>query len=200
MGDKVWKIRNKDGLWSNGGSSPTFSKTGKTWSNIGHVKSHLSSFDYRTYNRDGTPAYRDLPPEDWEIVEIEVRYDESSKTNVRDLVKSQRRRRELERQFGSHFSSLVGTLEDKNLQNEFQWVLIVGQPYRSEQLDLFTKLIKDHKLKLNSDYKKSVSNSVGSFAFKSKLDAMKLRLAFPHEVKSVDITQYVETNLDIDTN
>lgn len=30
------------GLFSSGGSMPKFSKRGKTWQNIGHVKSHVS--------------------------------------------------------------------------------------------------------------------------------------------------------------
>lgn len=39
----VYKIRRKsDGLFSTGGTSPSFSKTGKTWGTIGHLKSHLT--------------------------------------------------------------------------------------------------------------------------------------------------------------
>lgn len=39
----VYKIRRKsDGLYSKGGSSPTFSKNGKTWNTIGQLKSHLT--------------------------------------------------------------------------------------------------------------------------------------------------------------
>jgi len=38
---KIYKIRNKEGFFSNGGSNPSFTKQGKSWSNIGHIKSHL---------------------------------------------------------------------------------------------------------------------------------------------------------------
>lgn len=44
---KVFRIRDKNGLYSTGGQSPNFTKGGKTWSNIGHVKSHLRQFDGR---------------------------------------------------------------------------------------------------------------------------------------------------------
>lgn len=37
-----YKIRRKsDGLYSKGGMNPRFTKTGKTWSNIGHLKNHF---------------------------------------------------------------------------------------------------------------------------------------------------------------
>jgi len=41
---KVFRIRDKNGLYSTGGQTPNFTKGGKTWSNIGHVKSHLRQF------------------------------------------------------------------------------------------------------------------------------------------------------------
>lgn len=41
---KVFRIRDKNGLYSTGGQSPDFTKGGKTWSNLGHVKSHLRQF------------------------------------------------------------------------------------------------------------------------------------------------------------
>lgn len=40
---KMYKIRNSEGLFSTGGVSPTFSKVGKMWANIGHVKNHLNT-------------------------------------------------------------------------------------------------------------------------------------------------------------
>ena len=41
---KVYKIRDKNGLYSTGGQSPNFTQGGKTWNNIGHVKNHLRQF------------------------------------------------------------------------------------------------------------------------------------------------------------
>ena len=43
----VFMIQNKEGLFSTGGSSPRFTKKGKAWTNIGHLKNHLNMFiDY----------------------------------------------------------------------------------------------------------------------------------------------------------
>lgn len=41
---QVFRIRDSNGLYSTGGTRPQFTKGGKTWSNIGHVKSHLRQF------------------------------------------------------------------------------------------------------------------------------------------------------------
>jgi hypothetical protein len=42
---KVYKVRNKEtGLFSTGGMTPSFNKRGKTWTQINHVKSHLTQF------------------------------------------------------------------------------------------------------------------------------------------------------------
>lgn len=41
---KVFKIRDANGLFSTGGVNPDFTKGGKVWNNIGHVKSHLRQF------------------------------------------------------------------------------------------------------------------------------------------------------------
>lgn len=43
--DKLYRIRNTEGLYSTGGSSPKFTKRGKIWTNIGHVKSHIHMLD-----------------------------------------------------------------------------------------------------------------------------------------------------------
>lgn len=59
----VYKIRRPDGLFSTGGMSPGFTKIGKTWSNIGHVKTHLRQF----YNPFGK---RWELPKDYEDAEV----------------------------------------------------------------------------------------------------------------------------------
>ena len=38
----VYKIRNKAGLYSTGGSKPSWSKRGKTWVALNHVNAHLT--------------------------------------------------------------------------------------------------------------------------------------------------------------
>jgi hypothetical protein len=76
---KYYQIRRKsDGLYSTGGQFPTFNQTGKTWKNIGHVKSHMRLG--REYGQSETVRNNFYQPEDnFEIVEavfekIEHRY------------------------------------------------------------------------------------------------------------------------------
>lgn len=73
---KVYKIRNKDGLFSTGTSSPRWTKEGKTWTSLGKLKNHLNLFI--TEWNGGF-----LIPEDWEIVEAEVVYNPGDVKNAR---------------------------------------------------------------------------------------------------------------------
>lgn len=81
--DKIYKIRDKDtGLYSGGGSFVRWSKNGKIWRNIGHLKNHLNIFvDYNGL-KEGRYPYRNA-----EIVEIEVNYDECFTISVDDFTK-----------------------------------------------------------------------------------------------------------------
>ena len=48
---KVYMIRRKkDGLFSNGGSYPSFTKRGKQWSRVGDIKSHLTQVYGNSYS------------------------------------------------------------------------------------------------------------------------------------------------------
>lgn len=63
----VFKIRDKEtGLFSTGGMRPvTFTRTGKTWSTAGHLKSHLTMWADQGYQKEPLPI-----PQNWEIVEF----------------------------------------------------------------------------------------------------------------------------------
>lgn len=39
---KVYKIRNKNGLFSTGGTTPRWKKKGKTWTSFQYVQAHLN--------------------------------------------------------------------------------------------------------------------------------------------------------------
>lgn len=83
---KIYKIRDKKtGLFSRGGSygHGVWSKTGKSWGNIGHIKNHLNQYIDR-----GAKA-RDYPYEDAEIIEIELDYDKCYKEEVETLFNKQ---------------------------------------------------------------------------------------------------------------
>lgn len=69
MTSVVYKIRRKtDGLYSKGGTYPTFSKTGKTWNTRGALSNHFALLNDPYYRRmDRSRIY-----EDCEIVVIEV--------------------------------------------------------------------------------------------------------------------------------
>ena len=79
---KVYKIRDENGLYSNGGMNPNFTKSGKTWNNISHLKNHLRQFfDRTTYRGRNAELY-----ENSEIVAIEIVETEVEKTPVPDLI------------------------------------------------------------------------------------------------------------------
>ena len=59
----AYKIRNKiTGLFSCGEANPRFTKSGKVWSQKGHVKSHLTNYAISWYGEKRTI------PEEWEVV------------------------------------------------------------------------------------------------------------------------------------
>lgn len=63
---KLYKIRHKvTGLYSKGGTSPFWSKKGKTWSSIGHLKRHIAGVVDSRYHKMNDMV-------NWEIIEIEV--------------------------------------------------------------------------------------------------------------------------------
>lgn len=84
MKSKLFKIRNKEtGEFSKGGawSYNIWTKGGKTWTNIGHVKNHLNQFLHH-YNNDNERH----PYHNAEIIEVEVDYDECFAYDVDILV------------------------------------------------------------------------------------------------------------------
>jgi hypothetical protein len=81
---KGYKIRNKEtGEFSKGGASSwnVWTKGGKTWTNIGHVKNHLNAF----LNPDGS-FRRDYPYLNAEIIEVEIKYEDCLTYDVNILV------------------------------------------------------------------------------------------------------------------
>lgn len=81
---KVYKIRDENGLYSNGGMSPEFTREGKTWNNIGHLKNHLRQFFDRT-NFRGTARRAELY-KNASIVEIEVSESMVGETSAMSLI------------------------------------------------------------------------------------------------------------------
>ncbi len=61
----VFKIRDiESGLFSSGGAKPTFSKTGKSWTSIGHLRNHITRVKNRRKDYNGCEVVRfELTPE-----------------------------------------------------------------------------------------------------------------------------------------
>lgn len=67
--DLVYKIRNKEGLFSTGGAYPGFHKEGKSWWNLSNLKSHLRLLE--SYSKRNPKRKIDIIYKDCEIVEYE---------------------------------------------------------------------------------------------------------------------------------
>jgi hypothetical protein len=62
----IYKIRDANGLFSTGGMNPSFTKKGKAWTNVGHVKSHLHQVSKRE------SKYKDCSLVEFQLVEVEL--------------------------------------------------------------------------------------------------------------------------------
>lgn len=81
---KLYKIRHKvTGLYrmAGGGIPGRWSKTGKAWPTLGHVKLHLNLLRRDTSH----PLPREC--EKWEVVVLEVQESETQKVEIQDLWK-----------------------------------------------------------------------------------------------------------------
>jgi hypothetical protein len=82
---KIYKIRNKKtGLFSKGGSDgrDIWTKEGKSWSSLGHLKNHIALFIH------GNKKAGDYPYEDAEIIEIEVNYNNCFKMDINEVLEN----------------------------------------------------------------------------------------------------------------
>ena len=59
---RVFKLRNKEGLFSSGGSCPVFTEKGKMWHGVGHIKLHLNALLKNKWTI----------PDDWEIIAYDL--------------------------------------------------------------------------------------------------------------------------------
>ena len=74
---KTFKIQNAEGKFSTGGCTPSWTNRGKTWSQINHVKSHLTLSWIRrprSYYESGFKKDYDIYvneiPSDWIVIEV----------------------------------------------------------------------------------------------------------------------------------
>jgi len=71
---KVYKIRNREGLFSTGGLTPRWKKVGKTWVALQHVNSHINMVRKEYVRYIGRPYCSDIvyPYIDCAVVEYTV--------------------------------------------------------------------------------------------------------------------------------
>jgi hypothetical protein len=77
---KIFKIKHKEtGLYSKGGQWPTWSKKGKTWNSLGHLKTHIQNvMDFRRTKLEEFAK--------WEIIEIEIQENVVGSYTALDIV------------------------------------------------------------------------------------------------------------------
>lgn len=191
MGDvvKVYKVKNlKTGEYRTAGGG--FSKTGKTWNNLGHLKSSLSNEGWHNTRRNLAPPSRDIV-----IIEIIVQETEGNTTVLADFIETQKRYRKLADKYGDSFSDLVQRIEKDGQQETWAWCLLIPLVYgkSADWEKSFLAELKKRKLKMGSDYRKANTKGL-AVAFKSKEDAMMVRLTLPTDVQviSLDIQNFVE--------
>lgn len=76
---KFYKIRDLNtGLFSTGGLNPNWTKKGKVWNNIGHVKASLVGFN--KMGKGGRKGTEISIPRNWEVVEYT--YSQTANKNI----------------------------------------------------------------------------------------------------------------------
>jgi hypothetical protein len=192
---KVFKVKNlKTGEFRTAGGG--WSKFGKTWNNLGHLKASLATTWW--YREDSEEAIK--ARKNYAIIEIVIVESEDNVTPMDDFVDKLKRAAKLREQYGRSFTDLVERIEKDGQSKDWQWVLIIPQnnrhpEYRQEMLDY----IKSQKLKLGKDVRKADADQGGiAVAFKEKKHAMAIKLAMETEsgLVGIDIQTFMETNLD----
>lgn len=200
----VYKVKDLDSdLYM--GKGGNWEKKGKTWESIGQLKLTLNNAGYWSSN----PSYPgrnegELPGPNVKIIEIVIQETEDNMSNLDDLIIKQRRYIALGQRFGSAFRDLVERIEAQGQNNQFQWVMVCdcrydwqNKEYTGDIMELL-EICKRMKLKQNKDFKKAsaYNERQAAVAFASKGVAMQVRLAMQGKLTSIDIKDYVETNLD----
>jgi hypothetical protein len=201
MATKVYKVLNTEtGLYRTAGGG--FNKRGKTWESLGLLRNSLNSQGYtREYGEEWIAP---LPDDNVQIVEIIVEETPGNTRSLREFIEQERRFKLLAQKYGDGFRGLVEKIEKDGQQDDWQWVLLI--PYTRvfgefagmlQEVDQVLEIIKDLKLKLNKDYRKSGRSGGMAVAFRDKRLAMQVRLrASCPSMISMDIKNFVEANLD----
>lgn len=186
----LFRVMNAKGEFSGGGTWPSFTSKGKVWVGRASFMNHVTQTSYDSGNK--TNKHKD---NGWQIIETHI--DFAGQTckfetySFNDLVDRLNRKRMLDKKYGTTFSILVDRIEKNGLQADFKWCLVMPTDYQKEAITAVPEVLKRLKLKQNTHYSRSFSTYDGAIAFKSKEDALRVRLALPGKVESIDITNYL---------
>lgn len=172
---KVYKIRHRDtGLWSKGGSAPTFNKVGKTWSNIGHVKSHLSGM----YKVDIDEISK------WEIVEFVMKPEEREVKNVISDMQHYWFAKYLEKTH-TELRSFNETIKDERKMSNKEFAFV----YKTQQDDFFASVVSAiNEMGLEDDVYISPRTYYTQLVLcKDRETAMKVRLVTDGAIRMIDL-------------
>lgn len=85
-----YKIKDRTtGLYSGGGTCPTFNKRGKAWNNLGHVKSHLIGVKRNNEANTAHPwsvAFEPVKMTNWVIEEFVFEQTERKEIPLAELI------------------------------------------------------------------------------------------------------------------
>lgn len=198
----VYKVKNlatgeymgKSGRWDN---------KGKTWESIGQLKLTMAQAGWWSNSRMETNE-GELPSPNMKIIEIVIVETEDNMTDLSLLVERQRRYIKLGSRYGQAFRDLVERIEAQGQNQQFQWVIVcdAGYDWQTKQhtgdIVELLDICKRMKLKQNKDFKKAsaYNERQAAVAFASKSIAMQVRLSMLGKIHSIDIKDFVETNLD----
>ncbi len=167
----------------------------KVWTSRALAVASLMSGQVRGYEYNDTLVFVDAP-KDWELIELSINLAEHAKVSCQSVIDQRKRQYGLRKKYGVAFADLVKTVEDKDENDAWQWVLCIGSWDEPTAVAQMQELIKTHKLKKNKDYRSVVRGDAGAFAFKDKGQSSLIRLAFKGECTGINIRDYVEVDVD----
>jgi len=172
---KVYKIRHSDtGLWSKGGTSPSFNKVGKTWSNIGHVKSHLNGM----YKIDIDEISK------WEIVEFVMKPEQTGVKNVVGDMQDYWFAKYLEKTH-NELRYFHETIKDERKMSNKEFAFV----FKTDKDDFFANVVSIiHEMGLENDVYISPRTYYTQLVLcKDRKTAMKVRLLTEGAIKVIDL-------------
>lgn len=161
---QVHKIRQiSTGYYSTGGSTPSFTKMGKMWLTTASLNLHLAQFKPAGLRK----AYKDCQLVTYELTELLA-------TDMNDMARRAERKETLyEMHRSTSFSNFMSMLDDKELTEDYRWVIYLESNYSNREARRVEGLNNIKHLEIK---KQAYRTSECTFAFRNREDAAKFRL------------------------